>query len=775
MKKFIYTAIALLGILMPISAWAQEPYAVLSDDNTVVTFYSSLVDGAGTTYSSAHTDHTYAHIDGGTANPGYFTEKNAISVEHLYIMGNGTEGEWNTTTEMMFNDSTNAFEYSLDVYGSTWLAFFTQPFSGDWSANRYALGDGSVTPEIGKEYELVLSPNDGCVVISEYGKYLISVTKDLKMTVTKVGDVDKLYIIGNGTEEEWNATTEMTYNTEKGVFEYTLTLENTNSWIAFFTQPFSGDWSANRYALGDGGVTVEVGKEYELVLSPNGGCIVIEGSGKYLISITKNLKMTITKVGDVTVEIKKVVLCGEHNSWNQDDKMAKGEGNVWTYVIDASETESDIQFKLLVNSNNWLGADSYSSVITEAPVGWIKGQTEDDHNFILKNSVTGYKTYSVTATWDSTKENASNGWILKFEGKDVRTNFKAVSFDGPTLSVKGETTLSDAISEVGGKEEVAKTIAAIVWNSTKSITDSELEGINNPNLLIYVANDTLAPTGAKNLIVDGKIKSITLVDVASGNNNFFAPQEFTAENISYIREFKQTTQIDVSRGWETIALPFDVQTITYETRGAIAPFNNNESQYHFWLHQMTDNGMDMATNIEANKPYIISMPNSDVYPEEYNLAGKVTFSATNVTIPVTSPVTLTSPDGKVSMVPAFQTVAKSEEVYVLNVGENRESNPEGSVFERNYRDVSPFEVYSILNNANGSRESRPRYISVSGLFGGNTTGISEIPLKNCEGQSDVVNVYSLDGILLKQGKRDEVIKSLPKGIYIINGKKVVIR
>ena len=36
---------------------------------------TSLVGGQGTTYSSSHTDAAYAHIDGGTANPGYFTDK----------------------------------------------------------------------------------------------------------------------------------------------------------------------------------------------------------------------------------------------------------------------------------------------------------------------------------------------------------------------------------------------------------------------------------------------------------------------------------------------------------------------------------------------------------------------------------------------------------------------------------------------------------------------------------------------------------------------------
>ena len=36
---------------------------------------TSLVGGAGTAYDANHIGHTYAHIDGGTSNPGYFTAK----------------------------------------------------------------------------------------------------------------------------------------------------------------------------------------------------------------------------------------------------------------------------------------------------------------------------------------------------------------------------------------------------------------------------------------------------------------------------------------------------------------------------------------------------------------------------------------------------------------------------------------------------------------------------------------------------------------------------
>jgi surface protein len=38
---------------------------------------TSLVGSMGTSYDPNHIDKTYAHIDGGPSNPGYFTDKNA--------------------------------------------------------------------------------------------------------------------------------------------------------------------------------------------------------------------------------------------------------------------------------------------------------------------------------------------------------------------------------------------------------------------------------------------------------------------------------------------------------------------------------------------------------------------------------------------------------------------------------------------------------------------------------------------------------------------------
>ena len=123
--------------------------------------------------------------------------------------------------------------------------------------------------------------------------------------------------------------------------------------------------------------------------------------------------------------------------------------------------------------------------------------------------------------------------------------------------------------------------------------------------------------------------------------------------------------------------------------------------------------------------------------------------------------------GDRTFVPTYQRVDKSDNVYALNVGEPYGDSPAGSVFVANYREVRPFEAYSVHTN------SASRIISVSSLGGGDATGIKDILSADGDAAgSTVVKVYSLSGTLIKQGPSNEVLRSLPRGLYIINGKKI---
>jgi hypothetical protein len=233
-----------------------------------------------------------------------------------------------------------------------------------------------------------------------------------------------------------------------------------------------------------------------------------------------------------------------------------------------------------------------------------------------------------------------------------------------------------------------------------------------------------------------------------------------AERISYTRNFTQSTTKGTSRGWESIALPFRVQTIQHETKGVIAPFNNPASNKHFWLRQLSTNGLVSATKIEANLPYLISMPNDEKnYKKEYILKGLVTFSAQNAVVPKKEPTALALADSSIVMMPALQSVGKSSTVWALNVGQERSQYFEGSTFERDYREVRPFEAYTIHR----SDTPAPRFLPINDLMN-STTGIETI--------SNVVmshdNYYHIDG-------RKVDGKPTKKGLYITNGRKVVIK
>ena len=302
-------------------------------------------------------------------------------------------------------------------------------------------------------------------------------------------------------------------------------------------------------------------------------------------------------------------------------------------------------------------------------------------------------------------------------------------------------------------------LTALFWNPNTLLSDDVLATIDNPNLLIYVNEASQAPE-RDNVIINGWAKNIRLTDAKEGFNDFYCPQAFTAEMVSYTRDFQQQTQVGVSRGWESIALPFNVQTITHEKQGVIAPFASSASSKHFWLRRLGDSGLTQATKMEANVPYIISMPNNPEYSSDYNLPGMVTFSAENVTIPVTEPVTLAKADSTIKMVPAFQSVGRSSNVWALNVGQSRGEYYEGSVFERDYREVRPFEAYTVHQ----SDSPAPRFVPIMDI--GGTTGIltSHLsPLTSVEGVW-----YDLNGRKLQQ-------KPTQKGVYLNNGRMVIIR
>lgn len=328
-------------------------------------------------------------------------------------------------------------------------------------------------------------------------------------------------------------------------------------------------------------------------------------------------------------------------------------------------------------------------------------------------------------------------------------------------------------------------LSSIVWNSTgRSLNTSLTGGLLNPNVLIYVPAENLIddPTGL-NIVTDGKASSINLLY----GYPYYAERDFHADKIQLIQEFTQETTIDQCGGWETLVLPFTPDRIIHERYGETVPFaawdGDVKGDYKpFWLYSSTTDGWEMASTIEQDVPYIISMPNNPEYVYFYNLAGKVKFAATDVEIVTESNVPYATNWIEDTQFVGTYMPIKDEGILSLNVADTGGELTPGSVFVRN-AETPAFGAY--MRDA-ASRKQMPVFGKSTGILlpavaDGNIVVTSPAPgtisissTRECKVQiitSTGIIMHTLD---LNPGETRSV-EGLPKDLYIVAGAKVLVR
>ena len=350
--------------------------------------------------------------------------------------------------------------------------------------------------------------------------------------------------------------------------------------------------------------------------------------------------------------------------------------------------------------------------------------------------------------------------VASLESKTIKVasgNYSEVLRVPATVNYEGLTFMVAGI-ETGALTN-ATNLAAVVWEPATQFT----ERVSNPNLLLYVSRADYAPVGIQNVVVNGTADRIVLTEARNGND-FYCPEEFTARSISLTHHYSMTSGLESCQGWETIVLPFDVQRISHESKGAMVPFaawQQTDEAKPFWLYALGSGGWESAATIRAYEPYIISMPNNDRYRDIYRLNGNVTFAAENVRVKKTEEAAAVSGGGK-TLVPNFRSQNASSEVFALNVVNDYNSETAGaaagSQFVRQLRPVHPFEAYLIANNM-----TRGDVIPVFEEYGTTNVVDNEI-MRNVENEE----WYSVDGRKLEG-------KPTRKGVYIKNRKTVVVK
>lgn len=278
----------------------------------------------------------------------------------------------------------------------------------------------------------------------------------------------------------------------------------------------------------------------------------------------------------------------------------------------------------------------------------------------------------------------------------------------------------------------------------------DFSGITNENC-VYVFNagdEVPAELDGKNVVVGNTAAKITL---AEGKPVAF-PTSFTATEISYTRTFTVGNNGD-GKGWQTIVLPFSAKV---SVDGKDQPWfkSDDDSGLKFWLYRYTGSidgtvyfDYETASQMTADEPYIISVP-GDAWGPKYDLTDKeFTFSATNAQVKGNVKPEKTA---GFYILKGTYGMGSFADAYLLN--------EDGDFFElTDAGEETPF--HAIIMPKDGQSGGK---LGLGFEMGELPTAINGVTV---DGENNAP-VFDL------QGRR---IENAQKGLYIRNGKKVVIK
>lgn len=313
------------------------------------------------------------------------------------------------------------------------------------------------------------------------------------------------------------------------------------------------------------------------------------------------------------------------------------------------------------------------------------------------------------------------------------------------IAADGKETLALATASYA-----VPTGAAVVDLRGQSVVTSIIPNAN-PNTLYLADTDPISDI-TKNWVKGTTSTNIELTD----GYDFYTPIDFTATKISYTRQF--TTGADgLGKGWNTIMLPFDVATVKQGTTPLDWFKSSTDKNKNFWVYQFVIDGkgvvnFDYASSIKANTPYLITVP-SDKWGSEFDLRNKdITFSATDFTVKANEK---NIQSGFYYMFTGGSQKTAVTDCYVMNA--------EGNKFAKTTGNAPAFQAYFYPSSHNLQSDA----LAISFVDNSEATAILSVDSEE-QTTGAAEGWYTLQGVKL-EGKPTE------KGIYIYNGKKVMVK
>ena len=307
--------------------------------------------------------------------------------------------------------------------------------------------------------------------------------------------------------------------------------------------------------------------------------------------------------------------------------------------------------------------------------------------------------------------------IWSYDGNDVpivvtvKKSPIGVVTEGTNVAITG-TVDEDIWSNVISSVVEGKTSLDFT-NATITYEDFANETDLYDNVIYYVGDNDFTGT---NIVKNGTTEELNLID---GGISFGIPQGFTAENVVYDRAFKTDNNYVSS-----FILPFGFDVPEGVTVAELSAVNGTTLVFK------------PVSRTEANKPYLIQTDNADVLS-----------SFTNVTVEATDNADLTTTVDGVKHIGSY-TTKELENVY---------GYANGKFVKANTGTVMPFRTYIEMPNT----ASAPKAFNIN--IEGTTTDINQATTADSTSKA----IYNLQGIRMGD------LNGLSKGVYIVNGKKVI--
>ena len=256
----------------------------------------------------------------------------------------------------------------------------------------------------------------------------------------------------------------------------------------------------------------------------------------------------------------------------------------------------------------------------------------------------------------------------------------------------------------------------------------------------------IMPDGTTDIraIIDKKIPTIFLADTED-NTSLLSANDGVTRNVILPGRTLRTG------GWNTFCVPFDIPTSQYDAYNITAVKKLTGSSYDSSTGVLTLNFADENLKIEAGCPYLVKVSANTISPTFDEVLIAIETKTTTTTyadfVPVMNPTNLTGGDKTILFV----------------TGGNKLTYPADN------GNINGFRAYFKLK---GDAASNARSFTMS--FDDGETGIAE--MRNEKGEMRNVNEEMRNGGVwhtIDGRKLDK--KPSSKGVYIVNGRKVVIK